>query len=64
MLKELKLRIFNKNDSKKVIIQCNEVLAQLKTTNGHTFRNIIKRQNSFINGMGSTPNVSVLISGN
>jgi hypothetical protein len=64
MLKELKLRIFNKKDSKKVTIKCNEVLTQLKTTKGHTSKNVIKRTNSFINGIGSIPNVSVLVETN
>jgi hypothetical protein len=33
----------NEKDSKKITPQCDEVLTWLKTTNDHTFKNLLKR---------------------
>jgi hypothetical protein len=42
-LKELKTSKANKEGVKKVVLQSDQVLAQLKSTNGHATQNVLKR---------------------
>jgi hypothetical protein len=60
-LKELKTRTSNEDDSDKVALHRDDVLEKLKITNGHTSRNVLKNQQSFIDGVGLTPTISMLI---
>jgi hypothetical protein len=60
-LKELKTRTSNEDDSDKVALHCDDVLEKLKTTYGHTSRNILKKRQSFIDGVGLTPTISMLV---
>jgi hypothetical protein len=50
-LKELKTRTSNEDDSNKVALLCDDVLEKLKTIDGHTSRNVLKKQQSFIDGV-------------
>ncbi len=49
-LKELKMIILNEESSKWVTLQCDGVLKQLRTMNGHANQNVLKKQQSFIDG--------------
>jgi hypothetical protein len=60
-LKELKTRTSNEDDSDKVALHYDDVLEKLKTTDGHTSRNVLKKQQSFIDGVGLTPTISILV---
>ncbi len=60
-LKELKTRTSNEDDSGKVVHHCDDVLEKLKTTDGHTSKNVWKKQQSFIDGVGLTPTISMLV---
>ncbi len=60
-LKELKTRTSNEDDYDKVALHCDDVLEKLKTTYGHTSRNVLKKRQSFIDGVGLTPTISMLI---
>lgn len=51
----------NEDDSDKAMFQCDDVLEMLKTIHGHTFRNVLKKQQYFINGVGLTPTISTSI---
>jgi len=42
MLKEVKTRTSNEEDLEKATFQCDKVLTQLMTTNGHIFKNVLK----------------------
>jgi hypothetical protein len=41
----------NEESSKWVTLQCDEVLKQLRTMNVHAIQNVLKKQQSFIDGM-------------
>jgi hypothetical protein len=43
-LKVLKIRTFNEEGCEKVMLQSDEILAQLKATNGHAIQNIFKKK--------------------
>ncbi len=60
-LKELKTRTSNEDDSDKVALHCDDVLEKLKTTYGHTSRNVLKKRQSFIDGVGLTRTISMLV---
>jgi len=45
------MKFLNEESSKWVTLQCDEVLKQLKSTNGHANQNVFKNQQSFIDGM-------------
>jgi hypothetical protein len=60
-LKELKTRTSNEDDFNKIALHCDDVLEKLKTTDGHTSRNVLKKQRSFIDGVGLTPTISMLV---
>lgn len=51
----------NEDDYDKVTLQCDDVLEQLKTANGHVSKNVLKKQQSFINGVGLTFTISILV---
>jgi hypothetical protein len=42
MLKEVKTRTSNEEDLEKATFQCDKVLTQLMTTNGHISKNVLK----------------------
>jgi hypothetical protein len=58
---ELKTRTSNEDDFDKVAFHYDDVLEKLKTTDGHTSRNVLKKQQSFIDGVGLTPTISILV---
>jgi len=60
-LKELKTRTSNEDDFDKVALHCDDVLEKLKTTYGHISRNVLKKQQSFIDGVGLTCTISMLV---
>ncbi len=60
-LKELKTMTSNEDDYDKAMFQCDDVLEKLKTIDGHTFRNVWKKHQSFINCVGLTPTISISI---
>ncbi len=60
-LKELKTRTSHEDDFDKVALHCDDVLEKLKTTYGHTSRNVLKKQQSFIDGVGLTRTISMLV---
>jgi hypothetical protein len=60
-LKELKTRTSNEDDFGKVALHCDDVLEKLKTTYGHTSRNVLKKRQSFIDGVGLTRTISMLV---
>jgi hypothetical protein len=41
--KEFKMGTSNQDDSNKTNFQCVDVLKQFKTTDGHTFNNVLKK---------------------
>jgi hypothetical protein len=45
------MKILNEESSKWVTLQCDGVLKQLRTMNGHANQNVLKKQQSFIDGM-------------
>ncbi len=51
----------NEDDFDKAMFQCDDVLEKLKTIDGHTFRNVLKKQQYFINGVRLTPTISISI---
>jgi len=42
-LKELKISIVNEEGAKRVVLQSDQILEQLKSTDGHATRNVLKR---------------------
>jgi len=50
MLEGLKIGTSNEQGTKRVALQFDHVLTQLKTTNGHASRNVLKRCQSMIEG--------------
>jgi hypothetical protein len=52
-LKELKIGTSNKQGMKRVTLQSDHVIAQLKTTDGHASRNVLKRHQLMIEGKSS-----------
>ncbi len=60
-MKELKTRTSTEDDYDKVALHCDDVLEKLKTIDGHTSRNVLKKQQSFIDGVGLTPTISMLV---
>ncbi len=60
-LKELKTRTSNENDCDNIALHCDDVLEKLKTIDGHTSRNVLKKQQSFIDGVRLTPTISMLV---
>ncbi len=60
-LKELKTWMPNVDDYDNSTFQGDDVLEKLKTINKHTSSNVLKRQWSFINGVGFTPTISFSI---
>ncbi len=60
-LKELKTRTSDEDDFDKVALHCDDVLEKLKTTYGHTSRNVWKKQQSFIDSVGLTCTISMLV---
>jgi hypothetical protein len=55
-LKEIKTGTSNDDNSNKATLQCDEVLEQLKCTDGHAARNVLKRRQSIIDRC--SPNTS------
>ncbi len=51
----------SQDDSNKVALHCDDVLEKLKTTDGHTSRNVLKKQQSFIDGVRPTLTISMLV---
>jgi hypothetical protein len=50
-LKELKTKTSNEEGLEKTTLQCDQELKHLKATNGHATRNVLKRHQSFIDGV-------------
>ena len=53
-LKEIKTGTSNDDNSNKATLQCDEVLEQLKCTDGHAARNVLKRRQSIIDRCSPT----------
>ncbi len=51
----------SQDDSNKVALHCDDVLEKLKTTDGHTSRNVLKKQQSFIDGVRLTLTIRMLV---
>ncbi len=51
----------SQDDSNKVALHCDYVLEKLKTTDGHTSRNVLKKQQSFIDGVRLTLTIRMLV---
>ncbi len=51
----------NEDDYDKTMFQCDDVLEKLKTIDGHTFRNVLKKHQSFMNGVVLTRTIIISI---